>query len=122
MARPRDARFQSAEELAAALKGFLLAHNPGYNRSHLGRFLRRAFAREIEQELRLLEEYVVGRASGEVGVNLIADALGPRAPYTQFTPDQHADLSGPLTIATAPPRFEATEDIPTQVMERKRRR
>src|SRR5262249_42247509 len=67
--RPREARFQSGDELAAALRGFLLEHAPGYSRSTLGRFVRSIFAREIERELRLLEEYVLGEPRGDVGVN-----------------------------------------------------
>ena len=44
------------------------------------------FAEEIERELRLLEEYVIDSADpSKVGENLIADALGDDAPYTQFT-------------------------------------
>ena len=85
--RPREARFQSGDDMAAALEGFLSGHSPNYTRSTLGRFLRRLFEREIDRELRILEDYVVGAPEGDVGVNLIADALGPSAPYTQFSPE-----------------------------------
>jgi len=98
LARPREGRFQSGEEMEAALRGFLLEHAPTYTRSTLGRFLRRLFEREIERELRLLEEYVVGEPEGDVGVNLIADALGPSAPYTQFSPEPPA--TGTRTVST----------------------
>jgi hypothetical protein len=91
--------------MAAALRGFLHEHAPSYTRATLGRFLRKLFDKEIERELRLLEEYVVGKPERDVGINLIADALGPRAPYTQFTPalpGARLDLSGPATITQAP--------------------
>jgi eukaryotic-like serine/threonine-protein kinase len=122
MARSRDARFQSAEEMAAALKAFLLLQSPTYTRSHLGRFVRRTFAKEIDEELRLLEEYVLGRPTGEVGVNLIADALGPRAPYTKFTPqrpERPGDLSAPGTVTTP---IEIDDSEPTQMFDRRKRR
>ena len=32
---------------------------PNYSRSHLGRFIRKMFATEIERELRMLEEFVM---------------------------------------------------------------
>jgi serine/threonine-protein kinase len=104
--RPREGRFQSGEDLAAALRGFLLEHAPGYTRTTLGRFVRKLFAAEIDRELRLLEEYVLGEPKGDVGVNLIADALGPGAPYSQFTP--------------IVPTFDDTA-VDTQVVRRRRR-
>jgi len=106
LARSREARFQSGEEMEAALRGFLLEHAPTYTRSTLGRFLRRLFEREIERELRLLEEYVVGEPEGDVGVNLISDALGPSAPYTQFSPEPPA--TGTRTVSTEA-RFESMD-------------
>jgi eukaryotic-like serine/threonine-protein kinase len=86
MQRSRSQRFQSGEELALALRVFLDRYKPSYRRSNCGRFMRREFGEDIEKELRLLEEYVI--AGGDVtkmGENLIADALGPDAPYTKFT-------------------------------------
>jgi eukaryotic-like serine/threonine-protein kinase len=134
LARPRDDRFQTGEELAAALKGFLLEHTPTYSRSHLGRYLRKTFELEIDQELRLLEEYVLGKPSPEVGVNLIADALGPRAAYRRFTPEHKGtlDLSGPATIST-PMRLNGAagadevdetwvHSAPTKILDRRKRR
>ena len=86
MTRSRSQRFQSGGELALALRVFLDRYKPGYRRSHFGRFMRREFADEIERELRLLEEYVIDHADPtKVGENLIADALGENAIYTQFT-------------------------------------
>jgi serine/threonine-protein kinase len=115
LARARGARFASGEEMAAALRGFLLAHHPGYGRSTLGRFLRKLFEHDIERELRLLEEYVVGEANGDLGVNLLADALGPGAEYRRFTPD--APRTASTTVVDADAAFHAAE---TQLLVRPR--
>jgi hypothetical protein len=86
MTRSRSGRFQTGAEFAAALRGFLEAYTPGYRRSHFGRFMRSTFAAEIERELRVLEDYSFEEANPEdVGRNLIAEALGPDAEYTNFT-------------------------------------
>jgi serine/threonine-protein kinase len=86
MSRSRSQRFQSGAELALALRLFLDRHKPGYRRSHFGRYMRSIFDQDIERELRLMEEYVIeGADASKVGENLIADALGDDAPYTQFT-------------------------------------
>lgn len=86
MARSRSQRYQSGEELAQALESFLREFYGDFRRSNFGRYMRNTFGREIERELRMLEEFVIdgGRAE-EVGENLLADVLGPDAPYTQFT-------------------------------------
>ena len=86
MSRSRSQRFQSGAELALALRLFLDRCKPGYRRSHFGRYMRTIFEQDIERELRLMEEYVIeGADPSKVGENLIADALGDNAPYTQFT-------------------------------------
>jgi len=62
---------------------------PNYSRSYLGRYLRKMFEEDIERELRQLEDYVLDADSvdpSNVGENLIADVLGPDAPYSKFTP------------------------------------
>jgi len=87
MIRSRSARFQTAQEFRDALVEFLRRDSPGYRRSKLARFMRRVWAREIEEELRVLEEYVIGsEVSHALGDNLIAEALGPDAPFSRFTP------------------------------------
>jgi eukaryotic-like serine/threonine-protein kinase len=86
MSRSRSQRFQSGAELALALRLFLDRCKPGYRRSHFGRYMRATFEQDIERELRLMEEYVIeGADPSKVGENLIADALGNDAPYTNFT-------------------------------------
>jgi serine/threonine-protein kinase len=86
MSRSRSGRYQSGAELALALRLFLDRWKPGYRRSHFGRYMRSTFEADIERELRLMEEYIIeGADASKVGENLIADALGNDAPYTQFT-------------------------------------
>ncbi len=90
LARSRANRFQSADDVARALRNFLKSTMPDYSRSHLGRYVRKYFAAEIERELRMLEEYVVeGNATSDVGENLISNVLGPDAEFSRFSP--HAD-------------------------------
>lgn len=87
MSRKPSDRYQTADDFANALHNFLVVHAPDLTRSHLGRFVRQLFADDIEKELRALEEYVVESADNEqVGVNLIADALGPDADFSKFSP------------------------------------
>jgi eukaryotic-like serine/threonine-protein kinase len=98
LTRSRGQRFQTARELGAALRGFLAQHAPRYQRSRLAHLLRRLFANDIESDLRLMEDYESEGRAGELadmGVNLIADALGPDAPYSQFTPMVRATRSVP---------------------------
>jgi eukaryotic-like serine/threonine-protein kinase len=105
LARSRSARFQTADEMGRALRGFLQRHAPGYGRSHMGRYLRSMFAREIEQELRVLEDYVLEEPDpAAVGENLIADVLGPDAAYAKFTPAS----TGSSTTTRAAAGGEAT--------------
>jgi hypothetical protein len=49
--------------------------------------VRNQFATEIEKELRMLEEYVLSdEVSDDVGENLIANVLGPKAEFSRFSP------------------------------------
>ncbi len=102
MSRKPEDRYQTAEDFANALHNFLVVHAPDLTRSHLGRFVRQLFADDIEKELRALEEYVVDSADNEqVGVNLIADALGPDADFSKFSPvpaeaEEEEEIQEPL--------------------------
>ncbi len=72
MARARNDRFQTAAEAATFLNNFLKKHRPNYVHGHLGKYVRKYFATEIERELRKLEEFFVEEnATGDVGQNLI---------------------------------------------------
>jgi hypothetical protein len=58
---------------------------PNYSRSHLGRFIRKMFATEIERELRMLEEFVMtDDVSDDVGESMIQrddDFEPPEVPF-----------------------------------------
>ena len=100
MSRKPEDRYQTADDFANALHNFLVVHAPDLTRSHLGRFVRQLFADDIEKELRALEEYVVESADNEqVGVNLIADALGPDADFSKFSPMPAAAEEGEVIQA-----------------------
>ncbi len=99
MARERGARYQSALELRDALVHFLKSHAPAYRRSRLARYMKRLWEREIEADLRLLEEFVLDlptESRDDFGRNLLADAMGPDAPYARFSPHP--------TLVTGPQR------------------
>ena len=59
LTRSRANRYQTAAEAEGDLRAFLRKFMPNYSRSHLGRFIRKMFATEIERELRMLEEFVM---------------------------------------------------------------
>jgi eukaryotic-like serine/threonine-protein kinase len=86
-------RFQTALEFADDLRLFLRDRAADYAPGRLGRLLRKMFAEEIEKDLRLMEEFIVGKADpAAVGDNLLAEVLGQGAPYTRFSPvapEQH---------------------------------
>lgn len=88
MTRSRSGRFQSSMEFRDSLLEFLRRHNPRYRRTKLARFLKRLWADEIESELRAMEDFILDAApaAGDLGRNLIADALGPDAAYSRFNP------------------------------------
>ncbi|ACY15833.1 serine/threonine protein kinase [Haliangium ochraceum DSM 14365] len=80
-------RYQSAGELAGDLQNFLRRHHRTYSRTQFSRYVRTLFATEIDTELRMLEEYVLGdQVDDDLGENLIAPALGPGAEYSKFSP------------------------------------
>src|SRR5579871_342566 len=101
MTRSRAARYQSGEDLALDLRIFLDRHAPGYRRSHFSRYMRKVFEEEIERELRQLEAFEIsGGDVAQVGENLIAEALGPDAPFTKFSP-MHASSTALTSIGTS---------------------
>jgi serine/threonine-protein kinase len=95
LARSRANRYQTTQHVREALRGFLKKYMPNYSRSYLGRYVRKMFAAEIERELRMLEEYVVTHTpDADLGENLIANDLGPKAPYANFTPKPGGTAAG----------------------------
>jgi serine/threonine protein kinase len=100
LTRSRAQRYQTADEVAHDLRVFLDKYVPNYSRSHLGRYVRKLFATEIERELRMLEEFVLGDSvSDDVGENLIApENTAGDAALPAFTPHPRDDAG-----AAAPP-------------------
>jgi serine/threonine-protein kinase len=111
LARSRAHRYQSAQEAGVALRNFLKDYMPEYSRSHLGRYVRKQFANEIEKELRMLEEFVLSDdVSNDVGENLIANVLGPKAEFSQFRPRPSGDT---VTRGTGSERSELSSSAGT---------
>ncbi len=91
MSRSRSARYQTALEFRDALLRFLRKYNPKYRRTKLSRFMKRVWNEEIERDLRAMEDFVLDSVAEpsqpNLGKNLIADALGPGAVYSRFSPE-----------------------------------
>jgi serine/threonine-protein kinase len=87
LTRSRAHRFQTAAEVEADLRNFLRRYVPTYSRSHLGRYVRKTFAQEIERELRMLEEFVLADdVSDDLGENLIPQTDDVPPPEVPFLP------------------------------------
>ncbi len=106
------------------LRIFLDRHAPGYRRSHFSRYMRKVFEEEIERELRQLEAYEIGGADVQhLGENLIAEALGPDAPFTRFSP-LYANANELTNLGTSNfPHIEAPQPTdlhvqPTMMLDR----
>jgi eukaryotic-like serine/threonine-protein kinase len=111
LTRSRANRYQTAAEVEADLRQFLARYAPDYSRSHLGRYVRKMFASEIDKELRMLEEYVVDEIiSDDVGENLIGSSnkAEPDAvpfqpkPTIPLRPPTGSEFSGDSSFTTAP--------------------
>ncbi len=124
MSRSRSQRYQSGQDLALSMRMYLDKYKPGYRRSHFGRYMRKLFDSDIDRELRLMEEYVIDQADPtKVGVNLIAEALGNDAPYTQFTAAMMGTRAGSNVQTAMFPRVEPPDPTdlhsePTQILRR----
>jgi serine/threonine-protein kinase len=87
LTRSRANRYQTAAEAEVDLRTFLRKFMPNYSRSHLGRFVRKSFAQEIERELRMLEEFVMtDDVSDDVGENLMVRDEDFEPPEVPFQP------------------------------------
>jgi eukaryotic-like serine/threonine-protein kinase len=112
LTRSRANRYQTAAEAEADLRQFLKKFMPNYSRSHLGRFIRKSFAQEIERELRMLEEYVLtDDVSDDVGENLMErddNFEPPEVPFqpkptsVSVVPVQPNDFAGDSNFTTMP--------------------
>jgi serine/threonine-protein kinase len=134
LTRSRANRYQTAAEAEGDLRAFLRKFMPNYSRSHLGRFIRKMFAQEIERELRMLEEFVMtDDVSDDVGESMMIkdeDFEPPEVPFqpkpTQVSvvaaperPGTHSrsnasDFSGDSNFTTMPKADPALDDIHAQ--------
>ncbi|HEX4416964.1 MAG TPA: serine/threonine-protein kinase [Kofleriaceae bacterium] len=122
LTRSRANRYQTAAEAETDLRAFLRKYMPNYSRSHLGRFIRKMFATEIERELRMLEEYVLDEeVSDDVGESLMARDEDFEPPEVPFQPkptsvsiiaarDSSNDFSGDSNFTTMP-KADRPEDL-----------
>ncbi len=130
LTRSRANRYQTAAEAEGDLRVFLRKYMPNYSRSHLGRFIRKMFATEIERELRMLEEYVMADdVSEDVGESLMIKDEDFEPPEVPFQPkptsvsiiaareasagEARDDFSGDSNFTTMP-KVEQREDIHQQ--------
>ena len=75
---------------------------PNYSRSHLGRFIRKMFAQEIERELRMLEEFVMtDEVSDDVGVSMMTRDENFEPPEVPFQPKPTSVSVAPVPPASA---------------------
>ncbi len=114
MSRSLGARFQTAQDFAEALRQFIHEQYPDYSPARLGQLLRVMFARDIDKDLRLLEQFVLGESDPEdLGDNLLAEILGEGAPYTQFVPvHPDGDTSGMGVTRMTPHVPDPEERLP----------
>ena len=119
LTRSRANRYQTAAEVEGDLRAFLRKFMPNYSRSHLGRFIRKMFAQEIERELRMLEEFVLtDEVSDDVGENLMGRDEDFEPPEVPFQPKPtsvsivaaSADFSSESNFTTMP-KVARHEDI-----------
>ena len=123
LTRSRANRYQTAAEAEGDLRAFLRKFMPNYSRSHLGRFIRKMFATEIERELRMLEEYVLtDEMSDDVGENLLGRDEDFEPPDVPFQPKPTSvsivaagstDFSSDSNFTTMP-KVDRHEDIHNQ--------
>jgi eukaryotic-like serine/threonine-protein kinase len=109
LTRSRANRYQTAAEAEADLRTFLRKFMPNYSRSHLGRFIRKSFAQEIERELRMLEEFVMtDDVSDDVGENLMVRDEDFEPPEVPFQPKPTS-----VSIVVPPSDFSSESNFTT---------
>lgn len=115
MERSRSERYPTAGAMRDALLGFLRSHAPDYRRTRLARFMKRIWADDIESDLRALEDFVIDLSPGpeHVGTNLLAEELGPDAPYAGFSaiPTSVAPVIEPAVAQRHAPLSPAETEI-----------
>ena len=109
LTRSRANRYQTAAEAEADLRVFLRKFMPNYSRSHLGRFIRKMFATEIERELRMLEEFVMtDDVSDDVGESLMQRDDDFEPPEVPFQPKPTS-----VSVAALPSDFSSESNFTT---------
>lgn len=114
MSRSRSGRYQSALQFRDALLSFVRHHTPNYRRVKLSKFLKNLWTREIDEDLRLMEQVVLDVSPMNAGKNLIADALGPNAAVHSFQPNPSGSTSS--TPASRPSRAEPLHQMETDII------
>jgi eukaryotic-like serine/threonine-protein kinase len=122
LTRSRANRYQTAAEAEVDLRAFLRKYMPNYSRSHLGRFIRKMFAQEIERELRMLEEFVMtDDVADDVGESMLVrddDFEPPEVPF-QPKPTSVSILAAAQEFSsdsnfTTMPKAQPHEDVHAQ--------
>jgi serine/threonine-protein kinase len=109
LTRSRANRYQTAAEAEGDLRAFLRKFMPNYSRSHLGRFIRKMFAQEIERELRMLEEFVMSdEPSDDVGESLMVRDEDFEPPEVPFQPKPTS-----VSVVAAPNDFSGDSNFTT---------
>jgi len=109
LTRSRANRYQTAAEAEGDLRAFMRKFMPNYSRSHLGRFIRKMFATEIERELRMLEEFVMtDEPSDDVGVSMIQRDDDFEPPEVPFHPKPTS-----VSVAALPNEFSGDSNFTT---------
>jgi eukaryotic-like serine/threonine-protein kinase len=137
LTRSRAHRYQTAAEVENDLRTFLRKYVPTYSRSHLGRYVRKTFAQEIERELRMLEEFVLADdVSDDLGENLIPASEDVPPPEVPFHPKptqtvlpaappgaaDFADGSSQTTLPTQQRDFDDLHGAETRIIDDTRHR
>jgi len=114
LTRSRANRYQTAADAEGDLRAFLRKFMPNYSRSHLGRFIRKMFAQEIERELRMLEEFVLGdEVSDDVGENLMGRDEDFEPPEVPFQPKPTSVSIAALSQESASTDFSGDSNFTT---------
>ena len=114
LTRSRANRYQTAADAEGDLRAFLRKFMPNYSRSHLGRFIRKMFAQEIERELRMLEEFVLGdEVSDDVGENLMGRDEDFEPPEVPFQPKPTSVSIAALSLESASTDFSGDSNFTT---------
>ena len=114
LTRSRANRYQTAADAEGDLRAFLRKFMPNYSRSHLGRFIRKMFAQEIERELRMLEEFVMtDDVSDDVGESLMPRDEDFEPPEVPFQPKPTSVSIAALSSESASTDFSGDSNFTT---------